>query len=296
MCWSRGADKVRILRSRVVVLHSATRLRSAPRRASVCAPRHPVQDLTGYPIRYRWILLLALLAAVSSATVAAASEGAAARVDAGGISCSSGGNIVCLGGDGRYRVRTEWRLSDGTTGDGVGLELTRDTGAFHFFDPANLEIVVKVLDGCGVNGQVWVFAAGLTDVGVVVVVRDLVTDETARYTNDVGTPFRPIRDIEALGGCDGEPPPPTSGGLADRARRANFAIAVDQTAGSYTGRALCNARLGNQQWRSAIEFSEIDGPEHELWRICTCPQIEGECQDEARSAIDALDARRSGGG
>lgn len=38
-----------------------------------------------------------------------------------------------------------------------------DTRIFYFFSPDNLEVMVKVLDGCAINGHYWVFAAGLTD-------------------------------------------------------------------------------------------------------------------------------------
>jgi hypothetical protein len=35
---------------------------------------------------------------------------------------------------------------------------TTDTGAFWFFAAANVELIVKVLDGCALNGAHWVFA------------------------------------------------------------------------------------------------------------------------------------------
>ena len=34
---------------------------------------------------------------------------------------------------------------------------------YTFFSPDNVEVVVKVLDGCSRNGHFWVYAAGLTD-------------------------------------------------------------------------------------------------------------------------------------
>ena len=34
---------------------------------------------------------------------------------------------------------------------------------YTFFGPGNVEVVVKVLDGCSQNGHFWVYAAGLTD-------------------------------------------------------------------------------------------------------------------------------------
>ena len=35
-----------------------------------------------------------------------------------------------------------------------------------FFQAENVEAVVKVLNGCGINDRYWVFAGGLTDVKV----------------------------------------------------------------------------------------------------------------------------------
>ncbi len=39
-----------------------------------------------------------------------------------------------------------------------------DTAAlFYFFSPDNPEMLLKVLDGCGVNGHWWVFGSAATD-------------------------------------------------------------------------------------------------------------------------------------
>lgn len=41
-----------------------------------------------------------------------------------------------------------------------------DSAVFYFFGPHNLEVFVKVLDGCHIDGTVWVYASGLTDLPV----------------------------------------------------------------------------------------------------------------------------------
>ena len=64
--------------------------------------------------------------------------------------------------------------------------MTADTGYFWFFDPANVELVVKVLDGRGVNGHFWVFYGALSDVEYQVVVTDSVTGERRTYENERG--------------------------------------------------------------------------------------------------------------
>ena len=54
-----------------------------------------------------------------------------------------------------------WTDFQDRTGAGTALPLTADTGAFWFFDPANVEVLLKVLDGRPVNGQFWVFYGAL---------------------------------------------------------------------------------------------------------------------------------------
>ncbi|HEX3131588.1 MAG TPA: hypothetical protein VH394_29900 [Thermoanaerobaculia bacterium] len=76
--------------------------------------------------------------------------------------------------------------------------LTDDTGLFWFFDDSNLELVVKTLDACEVNGHFWVFAAGLTDVEAVITVTDTVSGDWQTYRNPPRTAFLPIQDTRAF--------------------------------------------------------------------------------------------------
>ena len=55
-----------------------------------------------------------------------------------------------------------------------------------------------MLTGCTVNNDYWVFAGGLTDVGVRIKVTDTVTGAAKSYSNAVGTPFQPIQDSSAF--------------------------------------------------------------------------------------------------
>src|SRR5262245_13904143 len=89
---------------------------------------------------------------------------------------------------------------------GHPVSLTRDAGYFWFFDPNNVEVVVKVLDGCPVNGRRWVFAAGLTDVHVVLIVTDTQTGASKTYVNPIGTAFLPIQDTDAFSTCSAGSP------------------------------------------------------------------------------------------
>jgi hypothetical protein len=115
--------------------------------------------------------------------------------------CVESATDLCLGAGGRFRVTAAWSTAAGDSGVGVLRPLTADTAAFWFFDEANLELVVKVLAACPVNAHHWVFAAGLTDVAVTLVVEDTVTGARRTYVNQQGTAFQPIQDTAAFD-CD----------------------------------------------------------------------------------------------
>ena len=115
--------------------------------------------------------------------------------------CVPGEGRLCLA-QGRFRVAARWTDALGRSDLAHGVPLTADSGYFWFFDPDNVELVVKVLDGCstGLPGR-WFFAAGLTDVEVDLRILDLVTGAERRYPHAGGTPFQPILDTGAFG-CD----------------------------------------------------------------------------------------------
>jgi hypothetical protein len=98
-----------------------------------------------------------------------------------------GAPSLCLNGD-RFRAEVTWRVpTTGEQGTGQPIPLTGDTGAFWFFDPANYELNVKVLDGRGVNGHFWVFYSSLTDVEFELTVTDTETGQKRTYRNSAGT-------------------------------------------------------------------------------------------------------------
>lgn len=103
--------------------------------------------------------------------------------------------------DSRFRVTTRWRTPQGTSGSGQAVALTDDSGTFWFFNEANVEVVVKVLDACVVNDRFWVFAAGLTNVEVELSVFDTETGSERVYRNPLETPFQPIQDTDAFATC-----------------------------------------------------------------------------------------------
>ncbi len=137
-----------------------------------------------FEVRYR--------AADHSLTVSTASGIYSAGLSA--ATCSRPGRACLAGGT---TVDLSWR-TDGDWNVGSEIPLTSDSTAFWFFEPDNVEVVVKVLDGCSVNGHLWVFAAGLTDVETRLEVRQLGLDVSATYDSEPGVAFPAVRDTWAL--------------------------------------------------------------------------------------------------
>ncbi|MCB1054673.1 MAG: PQQ-dependent sugar dehydrogenase, partial [Acidobacteria bacterium] len=115
--------------------------------------------------------------------------------------CVADGVTLCLQ-DGRFRVQTDWTTPQGASGQGQAVPLTDDSGYFWFFNPANVEVLTKVLRACvDPYNRYWVFAAGLTDVEVRLVVYDTIAGEPKVYTNALRTPFQPVQDTQAFDTC-----------------------------------------------------------------------------------------------
>lgn len=122
----------------------------------------------------------------------------AVTVSAGGpLPCVADSETMCLN-NGRFAVTAEWTKPDTTSGHGNPVKLTGDSGYFWFFDAANIEVVIKVLNGCGINNAYWVFAAGLTNVQVELKVVDTQTGVVYQKINPLNTPFAPIQDTGAF--------------------------------------------------------------------------------------------------
>ena len=118
--------------------------------------------------------------------------------------CLPDATTHCLQG-GRFRVSVEWEDFQGGAGDGHAILASDQSGEFWFFGPGNTEMLVKVIDACEEPGfnSYWVFAAGLTNVGVRLEVVDTKFPAMAPkvYENPVGTNFAPILDTAAFSTC-----------------------------------------------------------------------------------------------
>lgn len=108
--------------------------------------------------------------------------------------CVADARTLCLMG--RYEVEVTWKTAT-QAGVGTAVPDSGNTGFFWFFGPENLELVVKVLDGTGINGKAWVFYGSLSDVEYTVRVTDTQTGKVKTYRNQQGN-LSGVADTSAL--------------------------------------------------------------------------------------------------
>jgi hypothetical protein len=135
-------------------------------------------------------------ASLSPRAVQLAPAGGLRRGSSAAATCVSGANALCLSGA-RFRVEVEWRDFTGASGVGIALPLTADTGTFWFFDAANTELIVKVLDARSINGHFWVYYGALSNVEYTLRLTDTATGAVRTYQNPAGT-FASRGDVEAF--------------------------------------------------------------------------------------------------
>jgi ELWxxDGT repeat protein len=173
----------------------------------------------------------------------------------GGPACQPSPTALCLNG-GRFKVEVSWSI-EGATGSGQAVPLTGDTGYFWFFSPGNVEVVLKVLDGQGVNGHHWVFYGALSNVEYLITVTDTQTGVARRYFNPSGvlasvgdtTGFGPqgAHPAKALAVAQAGPPPLVS-------ERIDLAAATGACVPSAT--RLC---LNGGRFAAEISWKDFSG-------------------------------------
>jgi hypothetical protein len=113
--------------------------------------------------------------------------------------CVPGPLVLCVL-DGRFQVEVTWRNHrTGQTGVGSAIPFSDQSGFFWFFNAANIELVVKALDGRGGNGMFWFFYGALSDVEYTIRVTDTVTQQVRSY-NNAGGNICGVGDINAFPG------------------------------------------------------------------------------------------------
>ena len=113
------------------------------------------------------------------------------------LGCLESYHTSCLQ-DGRFRMKAfaikpdgeqvKARVKDALIGDEASL--------FYFFEFDNVELLVKVLDGCGVNGRYWVFGSAATDLEYTVEIKDLANERSRQYGRNGANPL--INDTNAF--------------------------------------------------------------------------------------------------
>jgi plastocyanin len=116
--------------------------------------------------------------------------------------CVPGINALCLN-NGRFRAAVDWHTSSDTgAGAAVPLPAAPDSGLFYFFNPTNIEMLIKVLNACVPPfNHYWVFFAATTNVEFAVVVADTQTGKTVAYFNPLNRSAPPIQDVNAFATC-----------------------------------------------------------------------------------------------
>ncbi len=138
-------------------------------------------------------------------------------------SCVAGADTLCIDdqpGDKRWKVASTFHTSQGggLAGNGNAIPLTSvdvtQGGLFWFFGADNPEMLIKVLNGCGVNQRFWVFYAATTNVGFAVTVTDTKLGRSKQYTNADLTAAPPQQDTGAFTCTSGGDVDPGGGEVA----------------------------------------------------------------------------------
>lgn len=117
--------------------------------------------------------------------------------------CKPSRTTLCIEAGSRvFEVEVDYwtSLAGGWSGQGNVVALAPGTpaGLFTFFHPQNPEVLVKVLDGCSVNGHFWVLTAAATNVGFEVRVRDTASGRRWVRGNVDLNPSVSVQDARAL--------------------------------------------------------------------------------------------------
>ncbi|MXX60413.1 MAG: hypothetical protein F4Z42_02300 [Holophagales bacterium] len=128
--------------------------------------------------------------------------------------CEDDSSSLCLHGD-TFRVSGTY-LVDGEADAMSPVEMggaSTDSGLFTFFDGENWEVLVKVLNGCEMNGHWWVFSTAATDVSYEFSI-EAAGGLSKVYRSAGGSPSRAQADTGAFR-CEDVPAPESPPEVAD---------------------------------------------------------------------------------
>jgi hypothetical protein len=114
--------------------------------------------------------------------------------------CRPSDTTLCLN-QLRFAVTATYQTAGGAATPAKVEPVATASGHLWFFSSDNIEVVIKVIDGCTVNRRFWVFASGLTNVKVMITVTDTQTGKQVTYLNPLNQPFPTIQDTGAFATC-----------------------------------------------------------------------------------------------
>jgi len=128
---------------------------------------------------------------------------AGAATDAVPAPCAAGPSTLCLGDGGRFKAEIAWVSSTASgMGNAVTVPSAPDSGLFYFFNPGNIEMLVKVLNACSPPfSRYWVFFAATTNVRFTLTVTDTQTNKVKVYFNPLNQAAAPLQDTDAFATC-----------------------------------------------------------------------------------------------
>lgn len=122
-------------------------------------------------------------------------------------SCVPSDTVMCIDDaarDRRFEITLSFATVQGGGISGHGQEIVEAPlgvthgGLFWFFSQDNPEVLIKVLNGCALNSNFWVFFSAGTNVGFSLTVKDTATGHVKTYTNADLHAATPVQDTSAL--------------------------------------------------------------------------------------------------
>lgn len=114
--------------------------------------------------------------------------------------CVATSTSLCL--ETRFAVSATYTTSGGAHGNGTVVPgASTNSGLFWFFSSDNWELLVKELNGCGLNSRRWVFSAATTNVAYRLTITDVTHGVTKIYFNYQGENAPALNDVDALAVC-----------------------------------------------------------------------------------------------
>jgi hypothetical protein len=113
--------------------------------------------------------------------------------------CTPSATTLCM--HDRFAATVQWQTTTSGGNASVAPLTTVQSGIFWFFNSTNWEVMVKVLNGCGLNARWWVFSAATTNVAYRLTVLDIEAGEQKIFFNYPGPPAPAVTDTSALASC-----------------------------------------------------------------------------------------------